>query len=120
MLGHRARPAVISADLSSVPVVGKKHILAQLRFVAQYLVLLLWGAVVTFGQFMAWTHVATPWREVLLIASAVLEYTVLTRLSDWMYFSHGVDELVEWYREHPVSTERVTSEAPEEAVEPRV
>jgi len=93
---------------------------AQLRLVGGYVALLVGGAAVTYGQFMAWTHVGSPWREMLLSGCTVLEYAMLARLSDWMHLARRVDETVERHRRYPLSTVRISSQAPDAAQDPLV
>jgi hypothetical protein len=117
MLTHRVHPIIWSPALRTAPAVGREQVRVQLRLIEGYVALLICGAAITYGQFMAWTHFAAPWREVLVIASALLEYTGLARLSDWMHIALCVDQNVERYRRHPLSAVRISSEAPSEAHE---
>ncbi|MBN1934870.1 MAG: hypothetical protein JW934_09405 [Anaerolineae bacterium] len=60
------------------------HRKARIYYIAGDVLLLCYLLIVSAGQLVLFAHMASPWREWLLLASVVVEYTGLSRFSAWI------------------------------------
>jgi hypothetical protein len=95
-------------------ITDKQHAILRLRLLGAYLLLTIYGAIFTCGQFYVYTHFDPPWRDALLIASVLLEYWGFARMSAWMYLHVDIPMLVEECAQRKLPVVLASSGAPDE------
>lgn len=114
MLSDRIHTIVPAVSVWKASATDKERVTLHFRLVGGYLLLIAYGALFTGGQFYVSVHFDPPWRNVLLIASVVLEYWGLARLLAWMYRHVDIPMMVEERAQRRPPVVLASSGAPDE------